>query len=71
MKMKLSIEIDLHPVFDDDALTVSENMWGLEEEYPSLAALLADTSNDPKSITATIELSRNDIAVRHPWPHPH
>jgi hypothetical protein len=71
MKMKLTVTIDLHPVFDDDDLPLSTIMWGMEENYPSLAALLADTTDDPKSFSASLELIRTGHELIHHWPHPH
>lgn len=71
MKMKLTVEIELHPVFDDDDLPLREHMRGLKENYPSLAALLADTTDDPKSLSASIELNRNGNVIIHPWPYSH
>jgi hypothetical protein len=71
MKMKLSIEIDLHPVFDDDTITLGEHMRGLKENYPSLVSLLLEAADDPKSLSASIEISRNGNAILHPWPYSH
>ncbi len=71
MKMKLTVEIELNPVFDDDDLPLRTIMWGMEENYPSLAALLADTTDDPKSFSASIELIRNGMELIYPWPHRH